>query len=65
MIAHQLGEERVALVLHQIVKANAAADEHLFDTVYLTELPQQVQVFLMADLQAGARLGRQTFFALA
>ena len=41
VVLHQLPEKGVVLVRQQIVKADAAADEHLFDAGKLPELPKQ------------------------
>ena len=61
VIADELAEEGVAFVLEQIVKADAAADEYLFDARQSLDLFNQVLIFAVVDLEVGAGLGGKTF----
>ena len=65
VILHELLKESVVFVLHQVIEADAAADEHLFYTVERPKPAQQAQVILVADLHVRAGLGRKALSALA
>ena len=65
MIAHKLLKELVAFVLHQVIEADTAADEHFFNAVKVPEFSKQIKIILMAYLHLRAGLWRKAFFALA
>ena len=57
MIPHELAEKLVILVSHQIVIADAGADEYALVFRQRTQFPQQTQIFLMIDGQIFAGFG--------
>ena len=63
VVFHQLLEEGFVGVGHQVVEADAAADEHLFDPRQSPQPAQDIQVVLVVYDQVGAGLGRQAVLA--
>ena len=60
VMAHELSEEVAVLVLQHVVKADAGADENLFDSGYLPQLAQQGKVVAVVCVQIGAGRGGKT-----
>ena len=60
MVLYQLPKEGVPFVTEHIVIADAGADEDLFDTRNLSQLPQQRHIIGLIRIQVGTGLGRQT-----
>ena len=65
VVAHQFAEKGAVLIRQQIIVADAGANEHLFDPLYLPQPAQHLQVILMAGVQMGAGLGEQALPPLA
>ena len=63
VVLHQLFEEGLVRVGHQVVKPDAAADEHLFDPGQLAHPAQNLEVVAVVHDQVGAGLGRQAVLA--
>ena len=59
MVPHQLGEKVAVFVPEHIVKADAAADEHLFDPGDGPQLPQGGQIAALIGVEIGTGCGEQ------
>ena len=63
MILHQLFEERIVRVGHQVVKPDAAADEHFLDAGQLPDTAEDLEVVAVVHDHVGAGLRGQTVLA--
>ena len=59
VMLYELSEEGVVVVVHQIVKSDAGANEHLFNLIDLLYLAKHMSVLGVIDLQMLTRCGRE------
>ena len=63
MVGHKLMQEGFVLVEHEVVEADAGADEHALHARQRADFAQEIQIPAVVHLQRRARRRRQAFFS--
>ena len=62
MVGHKLMQEGLVLVEHEVVEADAGADEHALHARQCADFAQEIQIPAVVHLQRRARRRRQALF---